>query len=699
MKCLSILASVAIFCSVACQKTFPELELLRAQTGDTTSAHINSHQAVQNLGTAIKGCNILWKINPSFENLEPLFTYAPNSTSGVVAVIIDNGNMSSAPFKFIAANLQTNSSQTVHITNKNGLPINASIGRVSRYMFGMNKKFYVATENGGHLVEYDPNTLTAIDLGTPFNIDGKVLDIYSLNVGKDGALYGGSFGSDGDVYTFRYDYKSFYIDKNSIDDDAKYVSYVTGDEKYTYASCGQNTWKLYAIDRSTGKKEIILSSANPSDRIYLAGYEDACYATFQAKTYRLSGTAKQFKTGDPSIGARVEYLPYQPSSTAIPKLAWSECDKKLYYKFNGTTERSVTLTDVVDEEYGVSSMLQVGNNLLLTGGKIPRIVTYNKQSGFNCVGTPGINVYQMALVPGSNGAKVVMGGYPKGAMLEYNVNQSWTIGTETVSYTPPETTSTQSNPRKFTQLQDADYSGIFGPMTLNGIFYTKDGTMIAAGNNDRLTETGSRELSIGTYKNGVKRNFALPEFSNYEFQSMCLSKDSTEIFLSAVAKYGGPGKIYRYNPISNTITANITFPKGDNPGNIKSLENNLLVGSYNDVLYIFNVNAKKFVFEKTLGSGQRIHTFTIAPDKSVWINHAYLNINLTKFERFVFNVSNPELVTATATSITEMANPDAFEGPQPSGLVFVQASTNSYDLYIAGFRSLMRINGACAVTL
>ena len=38
------------------------------------------------------------------------------------------------------------------------------------------------------------------------------LAIYSLNVGTDGALYGGSFGGEGDVMTFRYDYKSFYVD-------------------------------------------------------------------------------------------------------------------------------------------------------------------------------------------------------------------------------------------------------------------------------------------------------------------------------------------------------------------------------------------------------------------------------------------------------------------------------------------------------
>ena len=699
MKGLSFMASLAIFFSVACQKTFDQpAEQFQSKNGNPTSTG-SANTVIENLGTPIKGSNVLWKINPMFENLEPLFTYAPNSNSGVVAVVIDNGNMLNAPLKFLAVDLLSNTSKTVYVKSKSGVQVSSSVGRVSRYIFGTNKKFYVATENGGHLIEYDPNTQTATDLGTPFNVDGRVLDIYSLGIGKDGALYGGSFGSGSDVYTFRYDYNNFYVDKSSLDANAKYVSYVTGDEKYSYASCGQNSWSLYAIERATGKKELLLESSSPSDRIYLGGYADACYATFQGKTYRLNGSATQFKTGDPAIGARIEYLPYQPSNPALPKIAWSECDKKLYYKFSGASENAVTLNDITDETYGVSNITNIGNKILLTGGKIPRIVSYDKQSGFNCIGTPSINVYLMSVVPGSNGTKVIMGGYPKGALLEYNTNQPWTMGTETVSFTPPDITSTQSNPRKFVQLQDADYTGIFGPMTLNGILYTKDGTLIAAGNNDRLTSTGSRELSIGTFKNGVKRNFALPEFSDYEFQSMCLSKDSSEVFISAFHKGGAEGKIFRYNPISNSVNAAITLPGVTDPGTIQLYNKDLLIGAHDDVLYLLDVNTKKIVISKTLGNGQRIRTFTIAPDHSVWVNHAYLNINLTKFIKFKFNTDNLNEITFTTSDITEMKNPDIYEGPQPSGLVFVPASTNSYDLYISGFKTLCRISGACNVTL
>ncbi|HEX8333054.1 MAG TPA: hypothetical protein VF622_10545, partial [Segetibacter sp.] len=258
MKSLSLTTCVALFLCTACTKIIDKPTVTQS-----FSAKVIESSGIENLGTAITGTNVSWKINPLYENTEPLFTTLPNSNTGYCVLMLDNGNRGLSPLRFIAVNLQNNTSKTIRVTDKSGAVITQSLGRITRYMFGMNKKFYVATENGGHLIEYDPNTQTAKDLGQPFNIGGRVIDIYSLSIGKDGALYGGSFGGGGDVYTFRYDYSSFYVDKTSIDDEARYVTAVTGDERYTYASCGQNTWKMYAIERATGKKTLILNSSNP----------------------------------------------------------------------------------------------------------------------------------------------------------------------------------------------------------------------------------------------------------------------------------------------------------------------------------------------------------------------------------------------------------------------------------------------------
>ena len=648
---------------------------------------------MENLGTAITGTNVQWKINPLYENLEPLFTTLPYSNSGFSVLMIDNGNRGTTPLRFITVNLATGTSKTIFVTDKSGAKISHSLGRVSRYMFGMNKKFYVVTENGGHLIEYDPYTETAKDLGQPFNIDGRIFDIYSLNVGKDGALYGGSFGGGGDVYTFRYDYKNLTVDKNNIDDEARYVTYVTGDETYTYASCGQNSWKMYSIERATGKKTILLNSNDPSERIYSTSNTDACYAQFNNINYRLTGTeATAVKAFDKPAGPRMSYLPYQPSDPRLPKVIWSELDRKLHYKFPGGPESFVKVNDVIEEIYPTSGISAIDNKLFITGGSIPKCVTYQSGEGFNPLGGTSIGVFAMAVVPGTAGKKVIMGGYPKGALLEYNANQSWNLGLQSLSNTQPDIFSQASNPRKFVQLQDADQAGVFGPMTINGIFYTKDGTMVAAGNNDRLTESASRELGIGSYKNGVKRNFTNAELRNYEFQSMTLSKDSSEVYISAISKYTAAGKIFKYNPISNSIVSSIDFPLDNNPGTIKYLRDNLLVGAYDDVVYVMDVNTKSIVYKTVLGNGQRINAFTVAPDGSLYVNYNYLNAFTSKLVKFEFNISNNAAITTTATEVSVIKSPDTEEGTKPTGLIFMKSSQgNTYDLYIAGFKSLCRL--------
>jgi hypothetical protein len=303
----------------------------------------------------------------------------------------------------------------------------------------------------------------------------------------------------------------------------------------------------------------------------------------------------------------------------------------------------------------------------------------------------------MTPVPGTGGTKLVMGGYPKGALLEYRTNQSWTMGTETISYTPPEVTSSLSNPSRFVQLQDADNAGVYGPMTINGIVYTKDGTLIAAGNNDRLTYSGSRELAIGTYKNGVKRNFTIPDFGNYEFASMCLSKDSSEVLISAVSKAGN-GKIFRYNPISNSIVSSIPFAYGASPGNIQMYSSNLMIGASDEFIYMVDINTKKVVYKKDFATGERVYSFAIAPDNSVWVCHFFVDGFRSKIEKVQFNTADLTAVTAAMSEVMTFKNPDNDEATKPSGLLFTKSgNTNTYDLYISGFRSLCRINNACTV--
>jgi hypothetical protein len=279
--------------------------------------------------------------------------------------------------------------------------------------------------------------------------------------------------------------------------------------------------------------------------------------------------------------------------------------------------------------------------------------------------------------------------------MEYNLTTSWNLGIQSLSTSSPDIFSQASNPRKITQLQDADYAGVFGPMSINAIFYTKDGTLVAAGNNDRLTESASRELGIGTYKNGVKRNFSNAEMRNYEFVSMCLSQDASEVYISAMSKFTGVGKIFRYNPTTNTIVSAIDFPLSKNPGSIKLFKDNLVAGISDDVLYLVDVNTKAIVWKTVLGSGQRINAFAVAPDGNIWINYNYLSALTTKLVKFEINAANTSNITSVTTDVTIIKTPDNDESTKPNGFVFMKSEQgNTYDLYISGFRSLYRMRNA-----
>ncbi|MCY7423119.1 MAG: WD40 repeat domain-containing protein [Chitinophagaceae bacterium] len=656
----------------------------------------------ENLGSPLKGTNVSWLIDPLYPNLKPLITTAPNSNAGFVAVMIDNGLLNGATpinaFRFIAVNLQTQSTKIIEVTTPNGQAIQGSLGRVTRYVFGTNKKLYVSTEagtgGGGHLIEYDPNTQTAIDLGRPFLAKGKFLEIYMLNVGKDGALYGGSFGDDGDVYTFRYAYnQSFYVDNTPINGTSKYVAYVTGDEKFTYATVGQENWMMYAINRATGQKTLMMKYNSPDDRIELTSHVDACYAKHGSTHYKLKEATTSPMDNRP-LTDRVLYAPYNVEKTDLPELVWKGNEKKLYYKFTNGSEGSILINQVMEDVYPTSTMIGIKNSLFISASKVPELVSYNRNAGFKYLGNYAITAHSMAVIDNANNPKIFMGGYPKGAVLEYDLNNTWTVNNLTPTYTPPAITEVQSNPQKITQFQDADASGVRGAMYLSGMFYTKNGFLIAGGNNDRLTVSTNRELSIGSLRNGIKRNVYLPEFQNYEYSGMCLSKDSNLAYVAAKSVSGSNGKIYVYNPATNSIIESMDFPLGACPGTISIYSQNIIVGSCEGTVYLYDISKRSIIFKHDMGYSQKIYSMVTAPDGSVWITLTGTDIFNTRIVKLVIK-NEPNNVTADVSLIANLSDSDRDENTKPTSMVFVEATTGKFDLYISGLKSLYRVSTCC----
>lgn len=661
---------------------------------DSINEKVNTQQVIlpnaENLGKPFTTTNINYRIDPLNPNNASLFVHHANSNNGYELVMIDNGKTNGQTplkaFRFITVNLDNNTYKTVVIKDKNtGMEIINSVGRIVRYVFGSNKKLYIATEGsfggGGHIIEYDCYTQTAIDLGKPFKNSNRYLDIYSLNVATDGTLCGGSFGGSGDVMTFRYNYDfKFDVDVVTLDNSSRYVAYISGDEKYTYASCGENNWNLYAIDKITKQKKVLLQRNGTDNRIELMTRMDAAYAKLIDTHYLLQNNIIQ------SLGAynrpETEQLVYsicQSANTSLPQVNFNNTNKTLTYTLPNGKTASLIINSAETDSYPTGAALWANNQLFVASASHSLLSSYN--NGWQVLGTTGIDINSITTNP--NGTSILIGGYPKGKLLAYNYTQSWTLNL-TNNNDPFIGNKVLTNPQPMAMLQDADNAGNHGPIALTQMVTTKTGFVVAAGDNDRITSTSGRQLAISSYKAGIVLNSDFAGLSNYQFSSMCLSNDSMVVYISAYAINGGSAVIFVYNPSNNNIVKSIVF-KGVNAGKIISLNATTIAGCYDDVLYLFDLVTGNIIWQQSLGGGQRIYGIVKASNNSVCINHLYLQATHFKVATFSFNTTTN--ITATNKFIAEFDDADFDETTKPTNLLL----TSNSDLYITGLKALYRI--------
>jgi hypothetical protein len=684
---LPLLALTVLFAS--CQK-ITDVEAPLAVAKAPTSM---SSQGVENLGHLFSGTNVNWRIHPFDPSNSPLFTYPPNQTSGFVMLMIDNNNYASAPLKFIAVDLQKNTSKTIRVQKLDGSYVQNTLGRVSKYTFGMDKNFYVATEGGGHLIQYNPNTQTAVDLGQPFKNGDSQLDIYTLNVGIDSALYGGSFGGAGEVMTFRYKDNKFSVQQTPLDSTSRYVVYISGDKRYTYSICGKNNWFLYAVDRETGAKKTLISNAGSSLPISIASTSKTVFAGYGSTLYKLNGF--DLLPPDDETPVRVEYVPYYTNDQRCPQVYYDDTEKKVYYKLASGLQGEVAINDVSEDVYRTNHIKAAGDKIYITGAK--SLATFTPGVGYQVLGKTSMDIYSID-VPSSTTAnpnKLYLSGYPKGGLLEYSINQSWSVnftGFSLANFNGGFASST-TNPKLSTYFQDADANGVNGAMTAVSVASTKNGYVVTGGNNDRITTSSSREFSIGNYKNGVTRNVFKPEFSSYEFQALCLSSDSLTVFAGGKPKNGNAGKIFKYDPATNSILATYDLPLwsyGDY--SLSAYDAETLVGRCDDMVFLFDLKSGKIIWQQILGSGQKIFSLAIGPDHSVYIMHMCLLATNFRLMKYTFDTHDRTSITYTANHITDLRDEDNDERCKPVDMVFAPIGTTGVsNLYVSGFNSLYRV--------
>jgi len=595
MKNLPLISFYSLlFILTACSKKVELLQESSAAKKVPPETVITS--SVEGLGSPFKSSNVLVNINPANPNFTPLVTFHPNTNSGYELIMIDNGATNNATplqaFRFVSVNLDNGSYKFISITNpSDNSVVTNSVGRVVRYVFGNDLNLYLVTEGsnggGGHVIQYNPNSQQAVDLGKPFLFNGKYLDIYSINVGSDGMLYGGSFGGSGEVMTFRYNYKTFDVDTQPLDNTSRYVSYVSGDANYTYASCGENNWYLYAIPKNHTAIKTLLYTAGAAYRIEMVTYTDAPYATLQSMHYKLSnGTATALGLNNTPQTTQVLYNPYSLDKINQLQIQWNSNNNQLSYAVNGIT-KSIIINGISSNVYATGAAAFVNNTLFTCSNNLSSIGRLNTDGSWNVLGGMGCDVKSIAA---SNRNTVLIGAYPKGNLFEYQFQATWNLNTDAVANGT--LVSNTTNPALLSRQQNADASGVYGPMYISATAQTKSNIIVTGGDNDRITASSGRALSIGTYNNGSIKNFAPQEFTNYQFAGMCLNSDSNNVYVAGNASNGGNSVIFEYNPLTNGLirTINLTFA---GLGNITLYNKDTIAGYYNDAVFYSALQPEK----------------------------------------------------------------------------------------------------------
>ncbi|MDE3236019.1 MAG: hypothetical protein KGO81_08710 [Bacteroidota bacterium] len=677
-KNISIYILLILFFLSSCKK-----KVGNSLFSETASTHIT-----ENLGHAFTSNNVLWAINPLAPNQSALITYHPHSRTGYEAILIDygpcNNNTPVNAFKIISANLNTGSYSTIKIIDNNTkTEVTTSLGRITRYIWGKNLKLYLATEGsyngGGHLIEYDPNNQIAIDLGKPFFYNNKYLDIYSLNVGADNALYGGSFGGSGDVAIFKYDYAgNFTLSNNTLDQTSRYVSYISADDNYIYASCGENNWNLYAIEKKSGKSYLLTSITGSISRIELFSFTDGVYAKWQSNFYQLSNLQVNALLKDASPTSNlVQYTPYTLNESNSLKVSWDGTTQKLSFILNGVNS-FVSIPTISNDIYPIGTILLNNQTLYATSLQHGLISTYTNATKWQSMGNVGFDIYDACLT--NSGNHIYIGGYPKGNVWMYDFTKPW-------DYVPLQSNVTLGNynPALLSMVQNGDANNVNGPMYVSKLLFFKTNILVCAGDNDRITSSSGRALSVSTIKNGITQNFFDNSWNNYVYSDMCADTINDNAIIAAAGT--NQSMLYIFSPTNSRILSAIPFPNYT-PGKITFLNNHIIAGCFDDVIYLFDLSTKKIVWQQSLGNGQRIYAIA-SKGNDVFIIHMYLQATHFKLLKYSFNQSTSGF-KSTVSTIAELSDQDNCEATKPQSLIIQNNGLDSC-IYVTGLKSLYRI--------
>ena len=529
-----------------------------------------------------------------------------------------NSNGSPLPIQFTRIDYVTKAVTKVAVTNS----ISSNLGVVWRYIFDSTGRLYMGWNTANRYImrfNMKGDNIEYLNLGNGFYGNNSTL-AYSmlLNPNKTITIGGSSSITSAEVSVI---HENGYIKKiPEVDAGAGYIINSFSDGNYVYAQSGQNPFKVYSIDTITGTKSLLITQDHS---IAIGGSRNGVYVQWDGNPYHkiVDGVLTTIPPAPSSASGNVAYtetkrFPGDPGNAPIVTTFWDAEKSTLHWTINNVHDSTRLETDSIRD--GISRVLPMGRNILYTASYYGGAYLYDTLTQVRTfLGNPGLNVYGMLWY---NDSIVYMSGYPSGTLVEWNMNQPWTVGTYfNGSARPPSSTS---NPKLIAYWHT--YSEISHAYKLiklpNGVIATM-GDIIRTGNSANIAFYNPITKQVWGY------NSDSMYLQNVSDIAVCGSK---YVLFSTNNSNGGKPKIFKYDTELHMMVDSLDFGFR-NYGQIRCT-GDLLYGISLDtsnpthqidttLFYKVNMSTKKLIYSTKLRA--TVNRVQFMPDGYIGINMTY----------------------------------------------------------------------------
>lgn len=431
---------------------------------------------------------------------------------------------------------------------------------------------------------------------------------YSFGMGTDGNLHIGT--SSWRPMILYFDRKrDTLISYGSADPKQDYVLSISGDKDYIYEQVGQKS-KNYLIctNKTTGEHTKIDSIATNSRFNIRARNDGFVYYSNAVGNYRLNGPERTKVT---SFGGTkyIEY--YEMGDVGQPRLTASYFDptkNELSYSISNGISGKVTINaENILAKIGFLWTSNADSNIIIYQGEYyGSVYEYDRAGKKATVTGKGIgNIYSVAQIDDSTFA---LGCYPSGLLLEFNINQPWTVGvydaqTNTVSGISP-----TSNPRFLcNMITKGGFNHVYG-LVYDSVY----DVLIGSGNIDRVADG----VGICAYfrKTG--------EVTGYDYNKIPANCNYRDLKLwgnkALLSIYGASGRVYVYDYLKNFMADSIVDKRFTNFGKLYPVGDLLLCIANNRYVKINMAKQKTVIYDSTTTAQNYFHT--MLPDGRIAVN-------------------------------------------------------------------------------